>query len=74
MVWFLIESILKNIFLNLIKQKRLPSGFKAHDIYHQGLGWLSCPHRVREALNLLQDYEWIIREKISSNIGRSHEY
>ncbi|KPK32603.1 MAG: hypothetical protein AMS24_03790 [Chlamydiae bacterium SM23_39] len=26
--------------LNLIKQKRLPSRFKAHDIYHQGLGGL----------------------------------
>lgn len=62
------------MILELLKQKRLSSKFKGQDIYHQGLGGLSDSTRVREALILLQDYGWIISEKIQGRTGRQHEF
>lgn len=62
------------IILGLIRQKRIPPRFKAQDIYHQGLGGLSDSGRVRSALDLLQDYGWIISTKEKSAQGRHHEF
>ena len=60
--------------LDLLRKKRLPERFKAQDIYHQGLGGLSDSTRVRTALELLQDYGWIISEKIQGKTGRHNEF
>lgn len=62
------------IILGLIRQKRLPQRFKAQDIYHQGLGGLADSGRVRNALDLLQDYGWVISIKEGSGSGRYHEF
>lgn len=62
------------IILGLIRQKRLPQRFKAQDIYHQGRGGLSDSARVRKALDLLQDYGWVISMKDESGPGRPHEF
>lgn len=62
------------IILGLIRQKKLPQRFKAQDIYHQGLGGLSDSGRVRNALNLLQDYGWAISIKEGNGPGRYHEF
>ncbi len=62
------------IILGLIRQKRLPQRFKAQDIYHQGMGGLSDSLRVRNALDLLQDYGWVISTKDGSGPGRPHEF
>ena len=62
------------IILGLIRQKRLPQRFKAQDIYHQGLGGLSDSGRVRNALDLLQDYGWVISTKEKSGPGRHPEF
>ena len=61
------------VILSLIRQKRLSKRFKAQDIYHQGLGGLDSV-RVRAALNLLQDYGWLISEKEGGVVGRCHEF
>jgi len=62
--------------LNLFKKNRLPRRFKAQDIYHYGLGGLQDSARVRAALDLLEDYNWLVKEKIPSNPkgGRKHEF
>lgn len=60
--------------ISLIKTKRLPSRFKAQDIYHQGLGGLSESNKVRPALDLLQDYGWLILEKIGKAEGRKNQF
>lgn len=62
------------VILNLVRQKRLPRRFKAQDIYHPGLGGLSDSARVRSALDLLQDYGWIVSEKESGGVGRRNEF
>jgi len=62
------------IILNLLREKRLSPKFKAKDIYQQGLGGLSDSNRVRVALELLQDYGWIICEKIPGSTGRQSEF
>ncbi len=62
------------VILSLVRQKRLPCRFKAQDIYHQGLGGLSDSGRVRSALELLQDYGWVICEKESGTGGRNSEF
>lgn len=62
------------IILGLIRQKRLPQRFKAQNIYHQGLGGLSDSGRVRNALDLLQDYGWVISTKERSGQGRHPEF
>lgn len=60
--------------LRLIRQRRLPNRFKAQDIYHQGLGGIADSTKARAALDLLQDYGWVISEKETSGIGRKHEF
>lgn len=62
------------IILNLLREKRLPSKFKAKEIYQIGLGGLSDSGRVKMALDLLQDDDWLINEKESSINGRNHDY
>lgn len=62
------------IILELIRRKRLPQRFKAQDIYHQGLGGLSDSGRVRDALDLLQDYGWMISTKVKGARGRDNEF
>ena len=62
------------VILSLVRQKRLPRRFKAQDIYHQGLGGLSDSVRVRSALELLQDYGWIVSEKEGGVAGRRNEF
>ncbi len=62
------------LILSLIRQKRLPRRFKAQDIYHQGLGGLSDSVRVRSALELLQDYGWVVSEKVGGAAGRRNEF
>ncbi len=62
------------VILSLVRQKRLPLRFKAQDIYHQGLGGLSDSVRVRSALELLQDYGWIVSEKEGGAVGRRNEF
>ena len=62
------------VILSLFRQKRLPRRFKAQDIYHQGLGGLSDSMRVRSALELLQDYGWVVSEKESGATGRRNEF
>jgi hypothetical protein len=62
------------VILNLIRQKRLSKRFKAQDIYHQGLGCLSDSMRVRAALELLQDYGWVVSEKEKGVVGRHSEF
>ncbi len=61
------------IILDLLQKKRISNRFKAQDIYHQGLGGLSDSNRVRAALDLLKDFNWLANEKIKTQ-GRSHEY
>lgn len=60
--------------LSLLRQKRLPPRFKAQDIYHQGLGGLSDSIRVRAALEMLQDYSWVVSEKVPGQTGRQSEF
>jgi hypothetical protein len=62
--------------LQLLKQKRLEHRFKAQDIYHKGLGGLQDSTRVRTTLEFLEDYKWLIREKVPAgpNGGRKHEF
>lgn len=62
------------VILNLIREKRLSQRFKAQDIYHQGLGGLSDSVRVRAALDLLQDYGWIVSELEGGATGRRNEF
>lgn len=62
------------VILNLIRERRLPQRFKAQDIYHQGLGGLSDSVRARAALDLLQDYGWIVSELEGGITGRRHEF
>lgn len=60
--------------LELLKQKRLPPRFKAQDIYHAGLAGLQDSNRVRAALDLLQNYNWLVVEKVPGTNGRKHEF
>ncbi len=61
--------------INMIKKRRLPERFKAQDIYHNGLCGLSDSARVKEALEFLQGYHWVVSEKVSGlPKGRQHEF
>lgn len=60
--------------LMLLKQQRLPTRFKAQDIYHQGLGGLSDSARVRAALEMLEDFGWVVSEKVAGKTGRQAEF
>jgi putative DNA primase/helicase len=59
--------------ISLLRERRLPHRFKAQDIYGQGLGGLEDSRRVRAALELLEDKDWLVVEKVGST-GRKHEY
>lgn len=58
----------------LLKEKRLSDHFKAADIYRNGLGGLSDSVKVKEALELLQEYGWIALEQVRSKNGRPSEF
>ena len=62
--------------LRLLRDRRLSERFKAQDIYHKGLGGLPDSQRVREALDLLVDYNWLVCEKVPAGPqgGRKHEF
>lgn len=60
--------------LELIRKKRLPMRFKSQDIYRQGLGGLKDPQRVKTALELLRDANWLALEKIQGHTGKPCEF
>ena len=60
--------------LRLVKEKRVPTRFKAQDIYHMGLGGLDDSSRVGAALDLLQGHNWVALERVQGKIGRSSEF
>lgn len=59
--------------LSQLKQQRIPSKFKAQDIYRDGLGGLDST-RTKEALALLEDYDWVVSSKEASAGGRRSEF
>lgn len=60
--------------IELIKKKRLPERFKAQDIYRPGLGGLKDSQRVRNALELLKEFQWIASEKVYGATGSPSEF
>ena len=58
--------------INLLKEKRLLNRFKAQDIYHYGLGGLSDSVKVKSALEVLRDFDWLVAEKVSSGASGRH--
>src|SRR5262249_22161319 len=60
--------------LELIRKKRLHLRFKSQDIYRQGLGGLKEPQRVKAALELLRDANWLAFERIQGQTGKAGEF
>lgn len=69
-----LEVIDAKTILNLTCNKRLPERFKAQDIYRQGLGGLKDSPRVRNALELLRESNWVALEKIRGATGAPSEF
>lgn len=69
-----LEVIDSRLILQLIKSKRLPMRFKSQDIYRPGLGGLKEASRVKTALELLRDYNWVALEKTQGYTGKPGEF
>lgn len=60
--------------LELVRQKKIPSRFKAADIYRNNLGGIRECLRVSNALALLQDLGCAAQEKVYNGIGKPSEF
>lgn len=69
-----VEVIDARKILEFIRKKRLPARFKSQDIYHQGLGGLKDSQRVKTALELLREFNWLALEKIQGRTGKAGEF
>lgn len=69
-----LEVIDARRIIELIKNKRLPIRFKSQDIYRPGLGGLKDAQRVKSALELLRDSNWVALEKIQDHTGKPGEF
>lgn len=69
-----LEVIDARRIIELIKNKRLPMRFKSQDIYRPGLGGLKDSQRVKAALELLRDSNWVALEKIQGHTGKPGEF
>lgn len=64
------EIAVAKAILRRIKKGDLPESFSSRDVWRPGWAKLTDPGQVKEALRLLEDYNWIIREKIEATGGR----
>ncbi len=64
------EITVAKAILNRIKKGDLKSGFSSRDVWRPGWAKLSDRQQVKEGLQLLEDYNWIFREKIEGTGGR----
>jgi 2C-methyl-D-erythritol 2,4-cyclodiphosphate synthase len=64
------EIAVAKALLQRIKKGDLKSGFSSRDVWRPGWAKLSDRDQVKEALQLLEDYNWIYREKIEATGGR----
>ncbi|MDY6830985.1 MAG: YfjI family protein, partial [Thermodesulfobacteriota bacterium] len=62
-------SVAKAI-LRRIKKGDLPGSFGSRDVWRPGWAKLTDRDQVKEALRLLEDYNWITRERIEGTGGR----
>lgn len=62
-------SVAKAI-LRRIKKGDLPKSFSSRDVWRPGWAKLTDREQVKEALRLLEDYNWITRERIENTGGR----
>jgi hypothetical protein len=64
------EISVAKALLRRIKKGDLPKSFSSRDVWRPGWAKLSDKDQVKDALRMLEDYNWIFREKIDATGGR----
>ena len=64
------EIAVAKAILRRIKKGDLPESFSSRDVWRPGWAKLTDRDQVKEALRLLEDYNWITRERIEGTGGR----